>query len=48
MVVDHTDDIYYMNTIESMRYTMDMTIEEYLEFIRHLMEQAEAGGFSFD
>jgi len=24
---------------------MDMTLEEYLEFIRHLLEQAEKDGF---
>jgi hypothetical protein len=27
---------------------MDMTIEEYLAFVQHLMEQAEKDGFSFD
>jgi hypothetical protein len=27
---------------------MDMTIEEYLAFVQHLMEQAEEDGFCFD
>jgi hypothetical protein len=27
---------------------MDMTIEDYLAFERHLMEQAENDGFSYD
>lgn len=27
---------------------MDMTIEEYLEFVQHLMKQAEEEGFFFD
>lgn len=27
---------------------MDMTIEEYLDFINHLMKQAEEDGFTFE
>jgi hypothetical protein len=27
---------------------MDMTIEEYLAFERHLLKQAEADGFTYD
>lgn len=27
---------------------MDMTLEEYLEFVQHLLEQAEKDGFHLD